>query len=86
MNHLITPLMREVHSGRRVRSLVAVEHFAANVVSTFLKHRLDSSTQLLAGNPTLAFATLEGQQHGLGSLMAANVALDEGFPWLEPWN
>ena len=77
--HLLAPLLTEIGcrwSDGRLR--VAHEHMASSIVASFLSS-LNARQRVPAGAPLVAVATPAGQQHELGALLAASVALEKGW-------
>ena len=76
---LLAPLLAEI--GNRWedgRLRVSHEHMASSIVAAFL-NSLNARQKVPTGAPVVAVATPAGQQHELGALMAASVALEAGL-------
>jgi DNA-binding transcriptional MerR regulator/methylmalonyl-CoA mutase cobalamin-binding subunit len=79
IDSIAAPFLREVGDGWHAGTLsVAQEHLATAV----LQRVVSETAQLLTsaeGNPTVLIATLEGERHANGALMAAATAASEGW-------
>lgn len=79
MENVIVPLMRAVGNGWRDGTLRVVhEHIATAVVRTYLGEP-EHAFQLSDNAPEVVVATPLGQLHELGALMAAAMAISEGW-------
>jgi methanogenic corrinoid protein MtbC1 len=79
IDDLIVPLIHEV--GERWQNgtfRVAHEHFASNILRTFLGN-MRASVQLPGSAPVMIATTPTGQLHELGALIAAVTAVAEGW-------
>jgi methanogenic corrinoid protein MtbC1 len=79
IDSIAAPFLREVGDAWHAGTLsVAQEHLATAV----LQRVVSETAQLLTsaeGNPTVLIATLEGERHANGALMAAATAASEGW-------
>jgi DNA-binding transcriptional MerR regulator/methylmalonyl-CoA mutase cobalamin-binding subunit len=79
LDEVITPLIRRIGDGWRSGSMrVAHEHLASAILHPFLS-RLRISTLMPSAGPAAVIATLAGQHHELGALMAAVAAASEDW-------
>jgi DNA-binding transcriptional MerR regulator/methylmalonyl-CoA mutase cobalamin-binding subunit len=79
MERIVVPIMHGVGAGWREGTLrQAHEHMATAVVRTYLGE-LSHAFQLSAAAPELVVATPLGQFHELGALLAASIAVSEGW-------
>ena len=78
-SQLLAPLLGEIGSRwEDGRLRVSHEHMATSIVASFL-NSLNARQHVPSGAPLVAVATPVGQQHELGALMAASVALEAGW-------
>lgn len=76
---VMSPLLRETGTRWHWRKLsVAQEHMISGVVRRQLSHALDRHLLNTSG-PVILFATLSGERHEMGALMAAVLAASRGF-------
>jgi methanogenic corrinoid protein MtbC1 len=79
MERVVVPLMHLLGDGWRDGTLRLVhEHIASAVVRTYLGE-LNTAFQLSDTAPEVVVATPLGQLHELGALMAASMAISEGW-------
>ncbi len=79
LESVLTPFLETVgrlwhHGDLRI----AQEHLSSSVIRAFLAGRINSS-QTPVDSPVLVAATLSGQLHEMGALMAAATAVDMGW-------
>jgi methanogenic corrinoid protein MtbC1 len=76
---VLAPLLREAgnrwHNGELS---IVQEHLLSSAVRRQLSYALDRHAQTATG-PAIAFTTLSGERHELGSLMLAVVSASQGF-------
>lgn len=76
---VLAPLLREAgnrwHSGKLS---IVQEHLLSSAVRRQLSYALDLHSRMASG-PAIAFTTLSGERHELGSLMLAVVTASRGY-------